>query len=186
MKRKATAQLTREGGYEPEAPSVMPPDCSPEDIQKRKIYRARRPLRQPLFSDDKVGFALKSSLLSSEDEKRLLTDQSSTIDFLSVPTPPSPPKTPVEPPKSVKPNPAPPVTAPPPAKDPAKLFGTPLTSPAFKSTGFKNLIEELNRKQTDEVAQAFIQTKAEPSASPSVVLPDSVTTKTLYKSLLTV
>lgn len=184
MKRRATAQLTREGGYEPEAPSVMPPDCSPEDIQKRKIYRARRPLRQPQFSDDKVGFALKGSLLSTEDEKRLLENKSTSIDFLAVPIPPTPPKTPTEPPKTEKPASVPPATAP--VKDTAKLFGTPLTSPAFKSAGFKNLIDELNRKQTEEVAQAFIQTKAEPTVSPRIVLPDAVATKAVYKPLLTV
>lgn len=187
MKRKATAQLTREGGYEPVAPVPLPPDCSPEDIQKRKIYRARRPLRQPQFSDDKIGFALKDSLLSAEDEKRLLTDQPPVaVDFLSIPAPVNPSKPSSETPKPAKTVSSAPTTVQTPAKEPVRLFATPLTSPAFKSAGFKSLIEELSRKQTEEVAQAFIQTKTEPTVSPRVVLPDAVTTKTVYKSLLTV
>jgi len=181
MKRKATALLTREGGYEPRAQIARLPECSQADIQQRKIYKARRPLRQPLFADDKAGFALKDNLLSTEEEQRLLTPQSTAIDFLSVPAPPSRPKTPSEVDKSAS---ALPVTAP--AKDSIRLFGTPLTSPAFKSAGFKSLIADLSHKQTDEVAAAFLQTKAEEMVSPRLVLPSAVPTKALYKSILTV
>lgn len=89
MKRRATSTLTREGELIPNREEPLPgEEATPEQIQKRKIYRARRPLRQPVFKEEeKVGFKLQTTLISKELEEQLLNAKSAPVNFLSLPDP---------------------------------------------------------------------------------------------------
>jgi len=87
LKRKATSQLTRDGQEIPNEEQEEEQKLdTPEAIQNRKIFRARRPLRQPVFEEkEQAKFQLDKSLIDKDKEEELLaTKHKPKVSFMEV------------------------------------------------------------------------------------------------------
>lgn len=170
MKRRATSTLTREGELIPDREEPIPgEDATPEQIQKRKIFRARRPMRQPVFKEEeKVGFKLQTTLISKELEEQLLSAKPNPVNFLSIPDPEikevSPQKQ--QPQVSTISNPLKPEPKPQSPSALQTLQEQPKTQPSKpeeskadpKVVGFASIIQSLTSKSDDAVRNSFIKT----------------------------
>lgn len=157
MKRRATSTLTREGELIPNREEPVPgEDATPEQIQKRKIYRARRPMRQPVFQpEEKVGFKLQTTLISKELEEQLLNSKPKPVNFLSMRDPEI---------KEVSPKKQQPIVSTiVKSQTPQEQAKTEPPKPeeskaVLKVVGFASIIQSLNFKSDDAVVNSFIKT----------------------------
>ena len=199
MKRRATSTLTREGELIPNRDEPLPgEEATPEQIQKRKIFRARRPLRQPVFKEEeKVGFKLQTTLISKEVEQQLLSAKSAPVNFLSLPDPEikevSPQKQQPQTSTSPKQLPETRLTSPPKplANTAAELSKSePVTFKAEESkavpqvVGFASIIQSLNSQSDDAVRSSFIKS-ATPKLETAVSTPTFTAIATPIRQTLT-